>query len=254
MSVLVPPGTALLAVLVLAAVGSARAAEIGGSEGNDRLVGTRVPDVMLARGGHDYLEGRAGGDLLDGGKGRDLVLAGAGNDRIALHADGGRDAAFCGPGHDLVNAELADAVRADCEVIVRQLSRDQSAGFPAQLGTQVEPDSLSAGSTIVTAFQSGRLIEGGAALIGWATSRDAGRTWRRGFLQYPGRVSDPVVAYDERRKTWLIGALGAADRSAALLIARSPDGVAWTPLRSVVDDPAEQYDKEWLACDAWPAS
>ena len=34
----------------------------------------------------------------------------------------------------------------------------------------MEPDSLSAGSTIVTAFQSGRLIEGGAALIGWAAS------------------------------------------------------------------------------------
>ena len=118
----------------------------------------------------------------------------------------------------------------------------------------MEPDSLSAGSTIVTAFQSGRLIEGGAALIGWAASRDAGRTWRRGFLEYPGRVSDPVVAYDERRKTWLIAALGAAEQSASLLVARSPDGVAWTPLRSVVDDPAERYDKEWLACDSWPAS
>ena len=79
----------------------------------------------------------------------------------------------------------------------------------------MEPDSLSAGSTIVTAFQSGRLIEGGAALIGWAASRDAGRTWRRGFLEYPGRVSDPVVAYDERRKTWLIAALGAAEQSAS---------------------------------------
>ena len=137
---------------------------------------------------------------------------------------------------DLVNAELTDAVRTDCEVVVRQLSRDQSAGFPAQLGTQVEPDSLAAGSTIVTAFQSGRLVEGGAAVIAWASSRDAGRTWRRGFLEYPGRVSDPVVAYDDARRTWLIAALGAADRNAALLIARSSDGVAWTPLRSVVDD------------------
>ena len=202
------PGFVLL-VLGLAVLAPAHAAEIGGSEGNDR---------------------------------------------IAVDHDAERDAVFCGGGHDLVNAEAADTVASDCEVVVRQVSRDQSAGFPAQLGTQVEPDSLSAGSTIVTAFQSGRLIEGGAALIGWATSRDAGRTWRRGFLEYPGRVSDPVVAYDERRKTWLIAALGAADQSAALLVARSPDGVAWTPLRNVVDDPAERYDKEWLACDSWPAS
>ena len=249
MRVRVPLGTALLAVLALGAIGSARAAEIGGSQGNDRLIGTQQPDLMLARGGHDYLEGRAGGDLLDGGTGRDLVFAGAGNDRIALHADDGRDAVFCGAGQDLVNAELADTVGPDCEVVVRQLSRDRSAGFPAQLGTQVEPDSLSAGSTIVTAFQSGRLVDGGAAVIAWATSRDAGRTWRRGFLEYPGRVSDPVVAYDESRGTWLIAALGAADRNAALLVARSPDGVAWTPLRSVVDDATETYDKEWLTCD-----
>ena len=249
MRVRVPLGTALLAVLALGAIGSARAAEIGGSQGNDRLIGTQRPDLMLARGGHDYLEGRAGGDLLDGGTGRDLVFAGAGNDRIALHADDGRDAVFCGAGQDLVNAELADTVGPDCEVVVRQLSRDRSAGFPAQLGTQVEPDSLSAGSTIVTAFQSGRLVDGGAAVIAWATSRDAGRTWRRGFLEYPGRVSDPVVAYDESRGTWLIAALGAADRNAALLVARSPDGVAWTPLRSVVDDATETYDKEWLTCD-----
>jgi hypothetical protein len=241
-------------VLALGAIGSARAAEIGGSEGNDRLVGTQLADVMLARGGHDYLEGRAGRDLLDGGTGRDLVLAGAGNDRIALHADGERDAVFCGGGHDLVNAELPDLVRPDCEVVVRQLSRDESAGFPAQLGTQVEPDSLAVGSTIVTAFQSGRLVDGGAALIGWATSRDAGRTWRQGFLEYPGRVSDPVVAYDDVRRTWLVAALGAADRNAALLVARSPDGITWTPLRTAVDDSAETYDKEWLTCDRWRTS
>lgn len=245
---------ALLLALALAVLGSARAADIGGSEGNDRLVGTPRPDLLRGRGGHDYLEGRAGGDALDGGAGRDLVLAGAGNDRIALHADGERDAVFCGAGHDLVNAEAADVVRADCEVVVRQLSRDESAGFPAQLGTQVEPDSLSAGSTIVTAFQSGRLVDGGAALIGWATSRDAGHTWRRGFLEYPGRVSDPVVAYDDVRRTWLVAALGAADRSAALLVARSPDGAAWTPLRTAVDDPTETYDKEWLTCDRWRTS
>jgi RTX calcium-binding nonapeptide repeat (4 copies) len=242
----------LLAALAL--LGSARAAEIGGSDANDRLIGTVGPDLILGRGGHDYLEGRAGGDFLDGGVGRDLVFGGAGNDRIAVHADGARDAVFCGPGHDLVNAELQDVVGRDCEVAVRQLSRDETAEFPAQFGTQVEPDSFAAGSTLVTAFQSGRFVDGGAALIGWATSRDAGGTWRRGFLAYPGFVSDPVVAHDAAHNTWLIAALGEAGRGAGLLVARSVDGVAWSPLRVVVDEAVETYDKEWLTCDSWRAS
>ncbi len=156
-----PVRVSLALLLALPVLGSAaQAAEIGGSDRNDRLVGTGGVDVMHGRGGHDYIEGRGGGDFLDGGVGRDLALAGAGNDRIAVHADGERDAVFCGVGHDIVNAELRDVVPADCEVVVRQLSRDESAGFPAQLGTQVEPDSLAVGSTIVTAFQSGRLDRG----------------------------------------------------------------------------------------------
>jgi RTX calcium-binding nonapeptide repeat (4 copies) len=245
---------ALPLLAALALLGSARAAEIGGSERNDRLIGTAGPDRVQGRGGHDYIDGRGGGDFIDGGVGRDLVLAGAGNDRVAVHADGERDAVFCGPGHDLVNAELLDVVRPDCEVVVRQLSRDESTESQAQLGTQVEPDSLAAGSTIVTAFQSGRRVEGGAARIGWATSRDAGRTWRQGFLTYPGFVSDPAVAHDAAKGTWLIAALGEAGRGAGLLIASSADGVTWTPLRLVVDDAAETYDKEWLTCDGWRGS
>jgi hypothetical protein len=46
----------------------------------------------------------------------------------------------------------------------------------------VEPDSYSFGSTIVTVFQSGRFLDGGAANIGFATSRNGGRTWRSGVL------------------------------------------------------------------------
>ena len=103
------------------------------------------------------------------------MLGEAGYDRIAVDFDRRATRVACGPGLDLVNAELADIVAGDCETVSRQLSRDAFRLSGAQHETQVEPDSLAVGSTIVTAFQSGRLVEGGAAGIGWATSTDAGR-------------------------------------------------------------------------------
>src|SRR5919199_1089024 len=78
--------------------------------------------------------------------------------------------------------------------------------------TAVEPDSFAAGKTIVATFQIGRYEEGGAANVGWATSTDAGATWKSGPL--PGitlagggaspRVTDAAVAYDPKHKVWLI--------------------------------------------------
>src|SRR3954447_2396366 len=41
----------------------------------------------------------------------------------------------------------------------------------------VEPDTFSYGSTMVAAFQVGRIYDGGACAIGFATSRDNGSTW-----------------------------------------------------------------------------
>src|SRR5215216_3950986 len=43
--------------------------------------------------------------------------------------------------------------------------------------TEVEPDSFSNGSTIVAAFQVGRIYDGGACATGFATSTDNGSTW-----------------------------------------------------------------------------
>src|SRR6516162_3431387 len=48
--------------------------------------------------------------------------------------------------------------------------------------TEVEPDTFSNGSTIVAAFQVGRVYDGGACAIGWATSTDNGATWSNGLL------------------------------------------------------------------------
>ena len=82
--------------------------------------------------------------------------------------------------------------------------------------TEVEPDSFSNGSTIVAAFQVGRIFDGGACTIGFATSTNNGATWTSGLL--PGitkwfgsgpndRATDPSVAYDAAHNVWLVSSL-----------------------------------------------
>ena len=84
--------------------------------------------------------------------------------------------------------------------------------------TEVEPDTFAHGSTVVTAFQAGRVFNGGASDIGWATSRNGGVSWTHGFLPattastHTGpffAASDPSVAYDARNRVWIISWLGA---------------------------------------------
>src|SRR5690348_11463251 len=70
----------------------------------------------------------------------------------------------------------------------------------------VEPDSFSNGSTIVAAYQVGRIYDGGACATGFSTSTNNGATWTSGLL--PGitkwtspagtfdRATDAAVAYD----------------------------------------------------------
>jgi RTX calcium-binding nonapeptide repeat (4 copies) len=226
------------------------AATVRGTSGPDRLVGTPRAD---------RIEGRAGGDVIHSRAGRDVVDAGPGADRVTVHYDGA-DRVRCGPGPDVVTADRTDVVGADCEVLSVRLSRDTlPRSERAQHETQVEPDSLAVGRTIVTAFQSGRYESGGAAAISWSTSTDAGRSWRTGVVPRlsvatspPGayaRVSDPVVAYDGVRRVWLIGSLGLGNESVALLVSRSADGVRWEPPVVAASAPSGSYDKEWLACD-----
>lgn len=248
----------------LAAAGPSAAARIQGTEGPDRLIGTARADSIYGLGGSDRLAGKAGPDLLHGGPGLDTLAGGTGDDRIAAHYDGARDTVGCGPGRDVVTAEPADAVAADCETVSVQLARDELDAFRAQHETQVEPDSFASGRTIVTAFQSGRFADGGAAGIGWATSRDAGRTWRSGVLPNvtfftgpSGRydaASDPVVAFDAVHGTWLIASLAISETQTALLVSRSPDGLVWSAPVVAAADPAEDYDKEWIGCDNWLSS
>ena len=253
--------------VVLALASAAGAQTMHGTPRSDRLAGTPGADALFGRAGADRLVGRAGNDLLHGGDGADALDGGPGSDRISVEADGARDRVACGPGRDTVTAELRDRVPAACEVVSRQLSRDDERRSKAQHETQVEPDSFAFGRTVVTTFQSGRFLDGGAARIGWATSFDAGRTWRSGFLpgvgahvQPPGstaRASDPVVAYDAVNGTWLIATLGVTPgRRTELLVSRSADGSAWEPpvVAARVESQELAHDKEWIVCDNWPSS
>ncbi len=247
-----------LACAALVAAQPATGATITGSARADALNGTPTADAIRGNGGDDRLAGRGGADFLEGGAGRDFVDGGAGADRIGVHLDGARDDVRCGSGRDVVVAERIDRVAADCEVLSLQLSRDSTVNPQSQHETQVEPDSFSFGSTIVTLFQSGRNESGGAAAHGWATSTDAGVTWRSGLLpglvdETPGggpfgAVSDPVVAYDAAHRVWLASSL-AVETSNVLTINRSPDGRAWEQPVIAAADEAEHYDKQWLACD-----
>ena len=168
--------------LFLALAGAVQAARIDGTAGDDRLVGTPRPDVMRGGAGRDTILGLGGADFLHGGSGRDRVESGPGNDRIAVEYDDGRDSVRCGAGIDTVNADLSDAIAADCELVGRRLSRDPFTGIEAYHETQVEPDSLTVGGTTVATFQVGRRFGGAADAIGFATSTDDGRTWRSGVL------------------------------------------------------------------------
>src|SRR5438105_15298953 len=147
-----------------------------------------------------------------------------------------------------------------------KISSDPFTNSTSEHATQVEPDTFSNGSTIVSAFQSGRFADGGASDIGFATSTNGGATWTHGFL--PGitsvagggpfaRVSDPAVAFDARHGVWLIASLplNAAVTGAGVIASRSTDGgLTWG--NPVTVDPATDTgtDKTWAACDDTPTS
>jgi hypothetical protein len=67
-------------------------------------------------------------------------------------------------------------------VALTQLSSDPYTNPASQHRTEVEPDTFAAGNTIVSAFQVGRFVDGGASGAGFAISTNAGSTWTHGFL------------------------------------------------------------------------
>jgi hypothetical protein len=142
---------------------------------------------------------------------------------------------------------------------VVKLSADSFTNTESQHATEVEPSAASFGTTIVTAFQIGRIFSGGGAAIGFATSSDGGITWTRGVL--PGltvfqggtysAASDASVAYDAAHQVWLVSSLGVGN-SDQVIVSRSADGVVWGNAITVSTSPSA--DKNWIVCDNTPSS
>ncbi|MGH9430994.1 MAG: sialidase family protein [Terriglobia bacterium] len=150
-------------------------------------------------------------------------------------------------------------VHAQVELV--QLSKDTFMNPSSQHATEVEPDSYSYGSTIVTAFQVARIFSGGGADIGFATSTNSGAAWTNGYL--PGitkavnpsnpydAVSDAAVVYDAAYGVWLISSLPLVNSGApipAVIVSRSTDGVNWDNPVSVGPN-VDSSDKDWITCD-----
>src|ERR1700730_12634240 len=138
----------------------------------------------------------------------------------------------CGSGsHSQPHQQPPQTITPPPSVPLTQLSRDTFTNPSSQHATEVEVSAFAFGSTIVSAFQVGRIFSGGGADIGFATSTDAGGRWTSGFL--PGitvygqgtqfsSASDPVVAFDAAHATWLISSLAIANAD-QVAVSRSAD-------------------------------
>jgi len=160
----------------------------------------------------------------------------------------------CGGGSSSSSGSKQNSPPEPTTVPLVKLSTDTFTNSSSQHATEVEPDTFAFGSTIVSAFQVGRIFDGGGADIGFATSTDAGATWHSGFL--PGvttfqgngiytAASDPAIAYDAAHGVWIICSLALAN-SDAVVVSRSSDGINWgNPITITTGAP----DKNWIACD-----
>jgi hypothetical protein len=153
---------------------------------------------------------------------------------------------------------------------VVRISNDPFTATTAPTGqhrTEVEPDTFVFGSTIVSAFQVGRITNGGASDIGFAVSRDDGHSWAHGFLPAatvastpPGPffgASDASVAFDLRHHTWLISWLGEHESGGGVvdvMASRSANGGRTWSAPVTIAATGTFFDKNWTACDNGPRS
>jgi Ca2+-binding RTX toxin-like protein len=115
-----------------------------GSAGGDLIIGRQDIDFLFGLGGDDCIRGERGDDIIDGGDGEDFVDGGSGDDRIRggdgddrlygrrginrydggpgddrIYSRNGRsEIVECGPGRDIVKADLKDRFRR-CEIVTR---------------------------------------------------------------------------------------------------------------------------------------
>ena len=155
----------------------------------------------------------------------------------------------------VIAALLATAGPAAANVAVTPVSTDPYTDTQAQHRTEVEPDTFAFGSTIVSAFQVGRVSGGGSSNIGFATSTNSGASWTQGFLPATtgnsggpcGQISDASVAFDAKHNVWLISSLGVNCPGTPVLTSRSTNGgLAWS---NPVTTATGSNDKNWIVCD-----
>jgi hypothetical protein len=142
-------------------------------------------------------------------------------------------------------------------VALTQVSTDTFMNASSQHRTELEPDTFTFGSTIVSAFQVGRVFGGGSSDIGFATSTNGGANWTSGFLSgltlnlgngAYSAASDPSVAFDAKHNVWLISSLGVNGPGGnnAVFTSRSSNGLAWSNPVLVATG---ALDKNWIVCD-----
>jgi hypothetical protein len=166
-------------------------------------------------------------------------------------------------------AALVASVPASANAAVRILVDPFTTG--GQHRTVVEPDTYSAGSTIVAVAQVAVFFDGGANDIGFATSTNNGSSWTSGMLpgitpytSVPGpydRAGDPSVAFDARHNVWIAASVGllngpSSPTGAAVLASRSLNGgLAWTnPVKIAAASGTQDFEKPWVVCDDTPTS
>ncbi len=98
--------------------GTASAAFIRGTSGDDAIVGTPTADVIYAKAGDDKVRGGDGADFIDAGPGNDVVHGGSGADMIyggdgndVLYGGRGADRLYGGRGDDTLYALANDNQR-----------------------------------------------------------------------------------------------------------------------------------------------
>ncbi|HZQ70261.1 MAG TPA: sialidase family protein [Terriglobales bacterium] len=151
-----------------------------------------------------------------------------------------------------------------------KISLDKFTNTDSVHQTEVEPDTFSWGSTIVSAFHVARrpgTVGWGSADVGFATSTDAGATWHFGYLpgltvNYKngayGAAADPSVAFDAKHGVWMISTLplvglsGGSGKIGDVAVSRSTDGLHWG--NPILVDKTHLDDKNWTVCDNTPTS
>jgi hypothetical protein len=168
-------------------------------------------------------------------------------------------------------AVLLVAAGASANVPLTRILTDPFTNGDSQHKTVVEPDTYSAGSTIVAVAQMGQFTTEGASGIGFAASTNNGGTWTSGVLpgitryQNPAgpydRATDASIAFDSRHNVWIASSLGLSatspsPRGVAVLASRSTNGgLTWAnPVTIAAAGTGQDFEKPWIVCDGTATS